>query len=219
LTFSPDGRFAYTGTAAEYDGSLAGFQRDAHGGLIRFNPNPATPPGPGPGDGFCYASNSASSSAGYVAVQWWAGLYCENLPVVGIANYTVNDDGTLALVPGSEILSPATLQNMVYDPSGQYLAIVGSIGSWPSYEGAIQIYKLQAGGGLVAAGPVQLVPGAYGLDYGAWDSAGHLFVVSGPSRGLSGLYVFNNNDGVLTPAPGSPHAVTNIVSLAVFPAS
>ena len=40
----------------------------------------------------------------------------------------------------------------------------------------------------------------------------------GGCSGPCGLYIFNNHDGALTLAPGSPHGIQNIVSLAVLPA-
>jgi len=228
LTFSPDDRFAYTGTVAEYDGALAGFIRDQQGSLVGFSPNPALPPSPGANQYLCDVGNTASSSAGFVSVLWYDGLYCyDGGPgFAEIANYTVNSDGTLNLVPGSEVVPAVNLQNMLYDPSGQYLAVVGCVSSWPyCEEAAIQIYKLQPGGGLVAAGPVQTAPGVRNLVSVAWDNANHLYTYvsgnsSGPCTDACGLYIFNNNDGVLTPAPGSPHPIqNNIVGLAVLPAN
>jgi len=223
LTFSPDDRFAYTGTVAEYDGGLAGFIREQQGSLIDFSPNPAAPHSPLADYPLCDVWNSASSSAGYVAVLWYDGLYCyDGGPGIAvIANYTVNSDGTLALIPGSVITPTVNLANMLYDPSGQYLAMVGSVEYGRQSQGAIQVYKLQPGGGLISTGPLQIVPGISNLVYLAWDNANHLYATgeSGYSScsGLCGLYIFNNDDGVLTPAPGSPHAIQNIVSLAVLP--
>jgi hypothetical protein len=221
LTFSPDGRFAYTGTVAEYAGGLAGFQRDTQGSLTGMSPNAGPPAPPNPSTPLCYVWNSASSSAGYVAVMWWTGLYCNSWPDIAIANYTVNPNGTLALVPNSETIPEINdLENMLYDPSGNYLALAGSIGSGDQHQGAIEIYKLQPDGSLVSTSQAYYLPGVENI---AWDDANHLYAyVSGsagrsPCNGACGLYIFNNNDGVLTPAPGSPYPIQNIVSLAVLP--
>jgi hypothetical protein len=223
LTFSPNDRFAYTGTVAEYDGSLAGFIRDQQGSLIPFSPNPAAPQSPLSDYPVCDVGDSASSSAGYVTVLWYDGLYCYDggQGITVIANYTVNSNGTLAVIPGSVVTPTVNLVNMLYDPSGQYLAMVGSLAYGRHSAGAIQIYKLQPGGGLSPAGPVEIVPGISNLINVAWDNADHLYTTGEANysncSGTCGLYIFNNNDGVLTPAPGSPHPVQNIVSLAVLP--
>ncbi len=111
---------------------------------------------------------------------------------------------------------------MAFDPSGTYLAIAGITNyNDPPVKAGIQVYKLQSDGTLMAVGSPVEVPSISGLDSVAWDNSNHVYAIGDSSyercTGHCGLYIFNSNDGVLTPAPGSPHPVNGIGDMAVLP--
>lgn len=211
FAYSADGRFAYTWSFCNWDGSVWGFSRQANGTLHRMSTVGAQAPPPQQGQGGSYCSQAvAVSSAGYVAVAWNGGFCCGGAPV--IATYALHSDGSLALVPNSEQYISCQTSPMAFDPSGHYLA-VGCNG--------IQVYSLGAQGLLSPTGTPQQTSVPFG-DL-AWDNAGHLYGI--PQSGWQvcqnggsacGLYIFNANSGALSLAPGSPHTLAQPGSLAVI---
>jgi len=212
FSFSTDDRFAYTWSICSRDGSVWGYSRLSNGSLVRMQPGAQVPP-PQQGQGSSSCSQAvATSAAGYAAVAWNGGYCCGGAPV--IATYAIQSNGALSLVANSEQYIGCAQPTMAFDPSGRYLA-VGCSG--------VQVYALGAQGQPTAIGSLQqsTVPFANV----AWDSANHLYGVpqsnwqACQSNGSGcGLHIFNSNAGVLTLAPGAPHAISQPGSLVALPA-
>jgi len=236
LNFAPDDRHAYVSSVCKWDGSVEGVTRLNNGSLEWFE-DEAQPPPPLVAGGYVGCSDwVAVSSLGYAAVQW-DGSYCCGYNGALMASYVINQDGTLSLVPNSaqvpQVYSWSGFGNstQVFDPTGKYLAIAGSvtIGDYPPYQSyaAIQVYELQPDGKLASLGEPQHWPPSNtpGFIYAAWDNANHLYAVNSLcgrdyQNCTSALYIFNFSNGVLTPAPGSPHSVAgSAASLALMPGS
>ncbi len=215
LNFAADNRHAYSTTVCKWDGEVQGVARNANGAIQYFDAKAVPPPPLGPGQEVGCTDYIAVSSAGYATVLW-DGSYCCGYNGVAQAMYTINGDGTLSLVPNSTFIPAVTIDecwscaSMAFDPSGRYLAIAGSI-SGPY--AAIQIYELQADGRLQAMGPPQHW-GASSTAFTsvAWDSANHVYATNSfcdrrRNQCSLTLDIFNFANGVLTPAPGSPHVL------------
>ncbi len=201
LVFSQNNQYAYGEGCYHFNSEIYGFSRSGDGTLTSFNTNAQLPPNLDPNTMWC-PNDSAASAGNYLAVVFYD-LSQQNGSYY-LATYTINSDGTLALVANSEIATPFTGETAVsFDPSGQYLAMAGQAG--------IQVYQISAGGILTAVGDVQQPSVAFNAL--RWDGAGHLYAVSS-----SGLYIFTSNNGQLT-LDGSPYPVTNGGSVAVVPLS
>jgi hypothetical protein len=224
FTFSPDDRYAYTVGW----GDFSDYRRIADGTLsFLLSYGVASPPPQlSVGEQVCYPGDVAASAAGYVVLAWYGSTYwCDNNGYL-LGAYTVNSDGTLALVPGLGVLPVVYEWSMEFDPTGTYLALAGAVDEYTYEIGGIQIYKLAADGKLSAVGSVQQPPGAPKFIQVGWDNANHLYALTGDDfpqcaamPNPCGLYIFNSSNGVLTPAPGSPHPISNAIDLAVLPAS
>jgi hypothetical protein len=197
LTFSQDNHFAYGQGCYFINFDLFGLARQANGTLQPFNDNAAIPPTSSPNETVCPESSSASAK-NYLALE--AGIVGTGNPNYFLVTYRINSDGTLSLVPNSNV--PVTTGGVVaFDPSGNYLAIAGS--------GGVQVFQLNASGVLAPLGTPQQT--SVKFDAVRWDSSGHLYAI-----GNSALYVFNFAQGVLTEA-GSPYPVSSEGSLTVLP--
>jgi hypothetical protein len=219
ITFSADDRFAYT---PDWQG-FGFLERNSNGSLSWFYPNNYVyaPILPNQGEEVCNITTVAASAQGYVTLTWTGGGEGCNGPGYELGNYTVAADGSLDLVPGIGV-TPQVFQNaMAYDPTGTYLALVGSVPN----SSAVQVYKLQPDGTLVASSNVVQLPNAPALSAVAWDNSGHIYATTESCyRGCngsqsSGLYIFNFDGESLTQAPGSPHPVANPGGVAVVPQS
>jgi hypothetical protein len=161
------------------------------------------PPVPPPsGDYPCPAAFAASSN-GFLAIAYTqqpqGGTYF-------IGTYTINSDGSLTPVTGSEATTASTQSQtggdiaINFDPTGTYLTVAGN--------GGVQTYSMNASG--------ILSPAAAPLDAGVafenvgWDKSNHVFASTS-----SQLYVWNASSGQLTPASGSPYP--GATGLAVLP--
>jgi hypothetical protein len=227
FTFAPDDRFAYT---EPWLSGLTEFQREANGTLRLLSDN--GPPGiasapapPSQGDSICLPGNMAVSSKGYIVLSWWGSEYGCNDDGYLLGTYKENQDGTLQLLTQVGMVPQVYENAMAFDPSGTYVALAGTSACQDKYGcAALQIYKLQADGTLTPVGALQVVPGTSFANL-AWDSAGHLYILTGKcgqgcdSASVQGLYIYNFDGQNLKPAPGSPHAINNPVSLAVAPES
>ncbi|MBV8206428.1 MAG: hypothetical protein JO041_06520 [Acidobacteria bacterium] len=208
LVFSPDNSYAYGWGCFHLGWDITGFKRNSDGTLTSISTNAV--PGEFAGSGQFYCPQGAAvSSMGYIAI---AEVATGTSSPAGLASYRIASDGSLGLVAGSAIAtalpgSPCctVVNDMSFDPSGTFLAVAGQV------QGGLQMFRLQPGGGLAAVGGLQ----ATGATYRAlgWDTSNHLYAVSS-----TGLYVFTNANGTLTPAPGSPNAANPSASLAVLPA-
>lgn len=211
LSFTSNGRFAYTWSACDWDGSVWGFARRSDGTLSRFSPGAQNPP-PMTTQGFPACSQAVATSAhGYVAVAWNGGFCCGGSPT--ITTYRIQSNGNLALVANSErFISCGVTSPMAFDPTGTYLAVACN---------GIQVYKLSSAGLLSKVGSLHErgVP----LANLQWDAANHLYAATDPNSQLCqshnhncGLYIFNSNAGALSLASGSPHTIPLPGSLAVL---
>ncbi len=201
LTFSQDNRFAYGQGCYFINWDLFGMARQSNGSL-QFTPtNAAIPPTTIPNATLC-PGNSSASAKNYLAVE--VGIAGNNVPNGFLVTYIINSDGTLSLVPNSNVqLSFAGGNAMAFDPTGTYLAVGG--------QGRIQVFQLSSSGMLTPLGTPQQTSATF--DAAQWDSSGHLYAVAN-----SNLYIFNFSKGVLTQASGSPYPIATEGSLVVVPA-
>lgn len=199
LTFSQDNRFAYGQGCYFINWDLFAMARQSNGSL-QFVPDNATIPSTGnPNDTVCPQASSASAR-NYLAEQ--VGIIGNGVTTPFLVTYKINGDGTLSLVPNSNV-GTAIGGQLAFDPSGNFLAVAGT--------GGIQVFQLTAAGILAPVGVPQLT--SINFNSVRWDNTGHLYAV-----GNGALYIFNSANGVITQAPGSPYAVSLQGSLAVLPA-
>jgi 6-phosphogluconolactonase (cycloisomerase 2 family) len=198
LSFTANNLYAYGYGCYFIDWDVFGLRRNSDGTLSSFDSGALAPPS----NDFLCPGGVATSALGYavvpfIDVEMQGSLY-------QLASYTENSDGTLTLIQSSVInTSFGDVRNVVFDPTGQYLALAG--------DGGIQMYSLQPGGAITPVG--SLVDSNVPFNMLAWDNDNHLYGISG-----AGLYVFTASSGVLTPVPGTPLPVTEAGSLAVLPA-
>lgn len=203
LVFTADNKFAYTDDCAARSSGIAGYERASDGTLTRFSVPEATPPANSPGIGYCPIAIAASAT-GHLAIAWIPFQYLSsgtagNQTYIGI--YNVNVDGTLYLIPNSGVTTASTNSVAInFDPTGNLLAVAGN--------GGVQTYALTSAGMLTPVATPQ--DAGVSFAYVAWDKSNHVFATSS-----SQLYVFNSNNGALTPANGSPYGGGS--GLAVLP--
>ena len=218
LTFSPDNRWSYD----QCSYSVSMYQRQGNGvldGPLDFHLDP--PPGV-LGSGACVPAFLGSSALGYMAVVWNGNAFACNTHYGNLlAAYTVGPDGNLTLVPGSVLVPRIWEANIAFDPSGRYLALAGYIGYPNPQAAAIQVFKVGADGKFQALGSPVIVPEIQKFQQVEWDKSGHLYTAPSCAQqtcSTQKLYIFNVGENGVTPAPGSPHAVPYLQSLAVLPA-
>ena len=219
FTYSADNRWAYTA----YWQSLPTQYRRQPNGLLSYVRDGAASP---PNDQVCLPGDMAvSMPTGYIPMIWTAGPYCGQDGAYSLATYTVNADGSLALVNNSAFTPQVQEVNLSFDPTGNYLAVAGYIGNDGPQQAAMQIYKLESDGSLSPVGNMLVNSAASQFQSATWDSAGHLYLVSYDCQAgcqssfVNSVYIYNFDGQNLTAAPGSPHRMINVVGLASVPAS
>ncbi len=222
LYFAPNDEYAYT---LGWGGPLSTFRLNQNGmptylssGWLQSPPLSNNQYG----GGVCLPGNMAPSvTTGYLAMSWYGDQYWCGNDGYDAATYTVGQNGALVLVPASGFVPQVQENAMAFDPTGTYLALAGSLGSWPHYTGGLQIYKLQPDGTLLAASNLVQVPAIGGFGSVAWDNASHVYAISACDScsdvSAYGLYIYNFDGQNLTLAPGSPYPIRDAVSLAVAP--
>jgi hypothetical protein len=199
LSFSQSNKYAYHTGCRLLLWTIFGDVRSADGRLTAFDPKEDfVPPNP-TGDILCPGAIAASAK-GYLALDYSPAFDGAQQSLV---TYRINTNGTLNVVPHSAFVTQSTgFSELRFDPSGTFLAAVGRNG--------LSIYRLLANGRLAPVG----FPIATAISFGAvrWDNFGHVFALSS-----TGIYIFDSSNGVLMPAPGSPHPIAKTVSLAVLP--
>jgi hypothetical protein len=134
----------------------------------------------------------AISAKGFLAIGYSALNGLSTNYMIGF--YKINFDGTLIPLPSwvvttaSNSASNAKLA-ISFDPTGAYLAVAGN--------GGVQTFPLNSNGILPPIG----APQNSGVNFQsvAWDSSNHVFATSATQ-----LYVYNSQEGQLSPAAGSP---------------
>jgi hypothetical protein len=188
LQFNHSNKFAYTTHHAflnlpEVTGQHCSFEayiRAADGTLNPFDPQLSPPLGVAASD-FCPAS-VASSALGYVGIAYrtLADLF-HGSGVHSIAVYRILASGDLQFVSKLVTTLDATLPvTMKFDPSGTFLAVVGTQG--------IQLYKLSSTGTLAKSGP-PLYTHTHFRDV-RWDRSGHVVTIS-----FGAVYFFGLKNG------------------------
>jgi hypothetical protein len=221
--FSPDNTYAYTDTW----GGFETLRRNPDGSLdwLYGWPLPSPPPAQDPENQVCYPGDVASSSMGFVAMDWWGSQYWCGTYNTGylMGTYTVGRNGYLELVPNTGFMPQVFEYSMAFDPTGNYLAIAGfTCCQSGDYAAALQIYKLQSNGTLTPVDDMQVVTATRAFVNVQWDNAGHVYASGEEIFGLhnlnvSPLYIYNFDGQNLTLAPGSPHVFNNVVGVAVAP--
>ncbi len=198
LTFSQDNRYAYGQGCYFINWDLFAMARQSNGSLQFVPSNAAIPSTGNPNDMVCPQASSASAK-NYLALE--AGIVGNGATTPFLVTYTINSDGTLTLIPNSNVQTTIGGQ-LAFDPSGNFLAVAG--------QGGIQVFQLGSNGVLVPIG----TPQQPSITFNAvkWDTTGHLYAVAD-----SGLYIFSSNAGMLTASAGSPYPVSLQGSLTVLP--
>jgi hypothetical protein len=203
LMFSPDNNYAYGYGCFHVGWDITGFRRNNDGALapLAYNAtNQGFPAYAGTGQYYCPLSEAISQTGYLVVADTELGTNTS-----GLGAYKINSaDGSLSFVQSSTLATLLSKVNgMNFDRNGQYLAVAGN--------GGIQMYQFTRAGTFTPIGGVQQ-PGPNYLAV-QWDIDNHLYAISS-----SGLSVFTNSQGTLTPASGSPHAAGTTATLAVLPA-
>ena len=201
LSFTSDNHFSYGQGCYFLGWDVYAFARNKDGTLSPVATNSNSPP---TNDNIfrCPFASSASST-GYLALLM--STEGAGVSTSSIALYKINADGSLTFVPGS-IVDAAHASNIEFDPTGTYLAAVTSAGLTPA---GVQIYQLSSAK-LSPIGTVQNPETSFEIV--KWDNSGHLYALSNESNAL---FIYSVNQGVLAPAPASPHMVSSPGSLAI----
>jgi hypothetical protein len=197
LEFSQDNKFAYGYGCyfANYD--VFGFQREASGQLVSFNPGATLPLS---NDLFCPGA-AAVSAKGFLALAYGNSISGSE---ESIAIFRISTSGDLELITDSITATNFILGfgGLRFDPTGTFLAVAGQYG--------IRSFRLNANGTLTPLGSV-LEPGVTFFDV-KWDNASHVYAISSGA-----LYVFTSNGAGLS-VTGAPHGLSHAAgSLAVLP--
>jgi hypothetical protein len=200
LAFSQDNKYAYGHGCYFLSFDVTGFSRSITGTLTGIQTN-AQPPAAGENTDICPGPSSASSANSFlVAAMFPVG---QQGAADLLVTYQIHADGSLSLATNSAPNSGfKTINDVKVDPSGNYVAIATDTG--------VHVYSLSSAGALTPMGS----SAAPNVTFNAlqWDKSDHLFAVSNTANAL---YIFNNVNGALTQATGSPHAVSNPGTLAV----
>ena len=191
LQFNHSNKFAYTTDHAflnlpEVTGqhcSFEAYSRATDGTLNPFDPQLSPPVGVAQSD-FCPAS-VASSALGYLAVAYRTFDVNQGTGtgVHSIAVYRILTSGKLQFVSNLVTTLDAVLPiTMKFDPSGTFLAAVGTQG--------IQLYKLSSGGTLTKSGS-PLYTHTQFRDV-RWDHSNHAITIS-----FAAVYFFGLKNGQL----------------------
>lgn len=201
--------YAYTASCiADMDWIIDGFQRGSSGLLTEINVN-ATPPTPPAGHFYC-PSMVATDNANHVAIAMQPVNQQSFTPdePAQIAVYTAASNGTLTTT-GTAADMPATKVGTVNDlkisTDGKLLAVAGTTG--------LEVFDFNGANPATARAGLLT---SDSIDQCVWDSAGILYALS---RTSGKLYVFVFNSYGVTPAPGSPYAITRPQNLTVLPVS
>jgi WD40 repeat protein len=189
--FTPDGSIAFAPVCYKSE-FLVGFHASADGTLQAFDPHATMPPLAPNGLVGC-AVNAAISPDGRYFVSYFFGSY-QSQGKAWLGGFQINSDGTLSQFPGSPQAESQIGNDVVWDPSGKYLVAAEHDG--------VHVYAFDAATGTShLAGPI----GTAEMSNVRFNASGTLLFASSISQ--QSVYVFLWNDGVLTPAPGSPYAV------------
>ena len=200
LTFSQDDKYAYGHGCYFLTFEVPAFSRGMNGTLAPVASN-AQPPAVAESTDICPGPSSASPT-GDVLVS---AMFPEGQQGATdlLVSYQIHSDGSLG-PPSAPAANPGfhAINDVKVDPSGSYVAVATDAG--------VQMYSLSSTGALSPIGTP--VTSNVTFNNVQWDAAGHVFATSTTTNAL---YVFNNTNGALTQASGSPHAVTNAGTLAV----
>ena len=192
FVFTPDDARAYGTFCYHLDASIVGFTRNSDGSLTSFNTN-----APLPSDGgdatFCPSAIAISPDGKYLVATLNSELNNNTNAFFGA--YSIDSAGTLTPLPGSPYAASAQASDVVFDSSGNYMVTAESDG--------VAVYQFTPGSApaRMSGSPV----GGATMDRVMFSQSGQM--VFSISSAAQNLYVFTFNNGTLTSAPGSPHAL------------
>jgi hypothetical protein len=208
VTFLSNNVYAYTASClGNMYWGIWGFQRGSNGVLTDLA-NFASPlPTPKSGDFWC-PSQTAADPANHVAIvmQPVNGSTFGSDGGAQIASFTAASNGSLCTtntrsdMPVSLVGTPLSVRMA---PSGKLLAVGGS--------GGLQIFHFN--GASPATKDTGLLTSVE-IDQMFWDNQNHLYAISRPA---GKLFVFTITPAGVSPAPGSPHAITAPQNVIVQP--
>jgi hypothetical protein len=202
LTFSPANHFAYTSGCFFLGFEIVGYARAATNGALSSVATNASQPVASDPNAFVCPVGQTVSARSVLALAYNDSIGTGTAANNKLATYRIQQNGSLTLVNNSEkATSFAAISDLRFDPTGQWLAVVGANG--------LQIFRL-LNTGLLAAGP-RVLTGTK-LNHVQWDNKGHVVAMNGTS-----LFVYTFSNNTLKAAAGSPHALSSSGTLAVLP--
>jgi WD40 repeat protein len=207
LSFLASNLYAY---GAQCNGnmywSIFGFQRNQDGTLIPLN---ASLPTPTPEEGHFYCPLlTTTDNSDHVVISMQAVLQTtfgsDGLPQLAV--YTADNAGNLTTTNTYSDMPRTAVQSVIdisFSPSGKLVAVGGAAG--------LQIFHFKGASPLTPATGLLTTDE---IDQLFWDNADHLYAIS-QSDGK--LFVFTITPAGAKQAPGSPHAITGPLNMAVVP--
>jgi len=122
---------------------------------------------------------------------------------IQLASFTINSDGNLSTTNSNAQMPQAPSLNGAASPDGTLIAMFGD-------NGGIQVYNFNGADPITALGGTLATDSISQL---SWDRQNHLYALSKSQM----LYVFNLTSAGATPAPGSPHSISNAYSFTLQP--
>jgi hypothetical protein len=212
LSFTANDAFAYQSACYHGEPAIFGYARSANGSLsVAYNPEqPPQPTGLAQGTYCPWGAATIGSTNLIIAEQ-----PTDDITPTGswqMVDFAIASDGSLSTSDTSQSAPTVTVGEDVndyeFDSTQTWLAVGGTTG--------VQLFQW-ADGKLTAGATFSVPNGVYLV---RWDNAGHLFALSATYGEPTNLYVFTVSNGVLTPAAGSPVAITGQgYGLAVKPLS
>lgn len=205
VSFIGNNVYAYSSSCYHFGPEIIGVKRNTDGTLSYLNstfPFPAEKSG-----GFYCPWKAAADPTNHLAIA----MQPMNLNFgtdgnFQLAVYTVGSTGNLS-TKSTYSNMPTVAVGGVFDysmsPSGKYLAVGGTTGFQIfHFNGSNPITKFT---GLLTGNPINQI---------FWDNANHVYAISWSKNKL---FVWTVTSTGVTPAPGSPHAITSPQSLIVLP--
>lgn len=201
-SFSGDGAFLY-GTNETTENSMVVFANQAANGSLSEPSNPF-PVLNGLAYDPAYSMVVGADTTNHLVVAFQASDANGN-PTwpIQLASFTINSDGSLTTTNSNAQMPQAPSYVGTVSPDGTLIAMAGA-------NNGIQLYNFNGANPITALGGALTTDSIRQL---AWDSQNHLYALSNSQK----VYVFNLTSSGATPAPGSPHSITNAWGLLVQP--
>lgn len=201
LAFTANNQYAYASSCYHVSPYFFGYTRDSIGNLSPLNIDPPLPTAP---SGRVYCPGGSATGPGNHVVFPLFPLNMSTLQPAGavqLSLYTADTSGNLTTNSTSTNMPKATggVNTIQFSPSGKLIAVGGP--------GGLQLFHFNG------ASPITVFTGLIvkePIDQVFWDKSNHLYAISTTA---GKLYVFTVIPTSVKEAPGSPHAITNPLSV------